>query len=298
MKDTRTEKKFQQAESCTAACGIKILAQDSEGIIAGSNIKTAASMEEAQKIVKEMEKEKCEVEVDTENDGLIIKSDTIGGLEAMKCLFKKYPIKEAKTGSIVKEDIVKSSANKDFVKVILSFNVEPSEEIIKFAKSVGVEIITSKIIYHLHENFEKYLSEYKENLKKAEVETVTRPGKLMILPGCVFRASNPAIVGCEVFGIVKPGYIVFCRDAKGEIKQIQSEGKNMKEASSGDKVAVSLSNFVVGRQIKENDILYNDISSSEYKTLKKHESLLSKDELNILEEIKEIKRKTEKLYGL
>lgn len=297
MKDTRTEKKFSQMDMCEAACGVKIVAPDVENVVAGSNIKTASSMEEAQRLLAEMQKEKCEVEIDSEADGLILKSDTVGGLEAMKCLFKKYNVKEAKTGNITKEDIVKTSANKEFAKAILCFNIEPSDEIKKFAKDMDVEIMHSKIIYHLYENFEKFLKEKKENAKKSELENVTRPGKMSILVGCVFRASNPAIVGCEVFGVVKPGYNVFCRESRGEIKQIQADGKNIKEAATGDKVAVSLSGFVVGRNIKENDVLFNDIISSEYKILKKHETLLAKDELNILEEIKEIKRKTDRLYG-
>ncbi len=298
MKDIRTEKKFTQMEECTAACGVKIVAPDTDDVVSGSSIKTAQTLEEAQRLLLEMQKEKHDIEVDSEADGLIIKSDTIGGLEALKCLFKKYPIKEAKTGAVTREDVVKSSANRDFTKVIICFNNEPSEEITAFSENMGVKLIYSKVIYHILEDFEKFLEKEKESIRKSEIDAVTRPGKMTVLPGCIFRASNPAIIGCEVSGIVRPGYAVFCRDARGEVKQIQSEGKNIKEASSGDKVAVSLSCFVVGRQIRENDVLYNDITSAEYKLLKKYESMLSKDEVNILEEIKEIKRKTDRLYGI
>jgi len=59
----------------------------------------------------------------------------------------------------------------------------------------------------------KWVEEEKENIKKREIEGLTRPGKIRILPACVFRASNPAIVGCEVQGgIVKPGYTLFKND--------------------------------------------------------------------------------------
>ena len=61
---------------------------------------------------------------------------------------------------------------------------------------------------------------------------MARPGKLRIMPGFVFRASNPAVVGCEILaGIVKPGFHL-TKDNKpaGRIKQIENYGKSFEEA--------------------------------------------------------------------
>jgi len=144
------------------------------------------------------------------------------------------------------------------------------------------------------------VKEIKEKRLK-ELEGVTRPGKIKLLPGCVFRASNPAIVGCEVLaGIIKPGYKLFnAKDMRviGEIKQVQSEGENLEEAKISDKVAVSITGPIVGRQINEADVLYNEISSSEYKKLRKHEKLLTEHEKTALKEIEELKRKQDPMWG-
>ena len=132
-----------------------------------------------------------------------------------------------------------------------------------------------------------------------QLEGVTRPGKLRLIPGCVFRASNPAIVGCEVLGgILMPGYRLM-KDGKnvGEIKQLQSEGNNVGQAKIGDKVAVSITGPVIGRQVDDNDTLYTDIRGDEYKQLKKSEKLLTDNEKKVLEEIASIKKKLDPMWG-
>ena len=84
----------------------------------------------------------------------------------------------------------------------------------------------------------------------------------------------------------------------GEIKQVQSQGQNIEEAKAGDKIAVSIIGPCVGRQIEEGDVLYVDLSSSEYMKLRKNEQFLSGTEKQVLQEIFEIKRKLDPRYGL
>jgi translation initiation factor 5B len=108
---------------------------------------------------------------------------------------------------------------------------------------------------------------------------------------------------CQVSGgIVKPGYGLFKinGDIKqvGEIKQLQSQGQSVEQAKIGDKVAVSITGPVIGRQINESDVLYTDLNTQDYKKLMSHQKLLSEHEKKILEEIKEIKRKFDPRWGL
>jgi len=255
LRDIRTEKKFKNIDECRAAAGVKIVAPNLSGVVAGSLFRTIADKTEAEKILKEMEKEKEEVEISVETDGLILNADTLGSLEALINIFEDYPVKEAKIGSVTKEQVIKASSNSEFYKVIICFNSQVSDDIRAIAK------------------------------------------------GCIFRASNPAIVGCEVLGgLIASGFELFKEQDGikniGEIKQVQSEGKNVEKAVAGEKVAISISNAVVGRSINEGDILYTDITSDEYVILKKHQNLLSKSEINIMEEISMIKRKYDKMYGL
>ncbi len=300
MRDIRVEKKFMNIEECRASRGIKISAPGLDDVVAGSEIRTAKTLEEAESLLEELEKETGHIEISTEGEGLILKADTLGSLEALISVFKDYPIKEAFIGQITKQEIIKAEANADmFFRVIIGFNTKLTEEIEQFAKDRKTKILVSDVIYRLKEDYEKWVSQEKEAAKKREIESIARAGKIRLLPGCIFRASNPAIVGCEVLGgIVKPGYHLV-KDGKevGEIKQIQSQGQNVDSATISDKIAVSIIGPTVGRQIDESDILYTDLSSDDYKRLIRNEKLLTEHEKKVLEEITETKRKTDKMWG-
>ncbi len=301
MKDMRTEKKFRSVEEVHAAAGFKISAPGLDDVIAGSPIRTAKTFAEAEQLLEELEKEREETEIHAESEGLILKADTIGGLEALIMIFRAHPIKEASIGTISKKDVMKAEANQEHTyKIVIGFNSTVAEEAATLAKDKGIKMMTSDVIYRLIEDYEKWQEEEKENIKKKEIEGLPRPGKIKLLPGCVFRASNPAIVGCEVVGgLLKAGSNLM-KDGKqiGEVKQIQSQGQNIEDARNGDKIAVSITGPAVGRQIEENDVLYSNISSGDYAKLKKNEQFLTGTEKEVLQEIFEIKRKLDPRYGL
>ena len=98
---------------------------------------------------------------------------------------------------------------------------------------------------------------------------------------------------------MKPGYDL-TKDGKkiGSIKQIQSQGEDVEEAKIGDNVAVSIIGPVIGRQLKEGDVVYTDVNSSEYKKLKNYEDLLTEHEKKVLEEIADTRRKADNTFGL
>src|SRR3989338_5358167 len=301
LRDMRTEKKFKNVEEVNSAAGVKIAAPGLETVVAGSQIRTAKTFEEAEMLLNELEKEIEEVEIFTEKDGIILKADTLGGLEALINIFSKHPIREATVGNITKKHVISAEANiEPSNRAIVGFNIHPSEEVLKLAQDKKLKVLTANVIYHLLEEYEKWVQEEKEATKKKELDTITRPGKILILPGCIFRASQPAIVGCDVIsGIVKPGYKLFKDDKPvGEIKQVQSQGKSINEAKIGDKVAVSIEGPTVGRQINESDVLYTDITEEDYRKLKKFDKLLTENELKVMEEIKTIKRKYNPRWGL
>ncbi len=299
LKDIRAEKKFRSIDEARAACGVKISAPGLDDVIAGSPLRTAKTLEEAENILEGMEGEE-DVEITTGNEGLILKAATTGSLEALISIFKKHPIREATIGQITKEDIVKAESGKEVKnRVVIGFDTKISEEMENFAKSSSVKIMEADVIYRLLEDYEKWIREAEEKTKKEEMEKITHAGKLKVLPGLVFRSSNPAVVGCEIIaGIVKPGYSLL-KDGReaGEIKQIQSQGVNVEEAKIGDKVAISITGVTVGRQIKESDVLYTDISQDDYRQLKKFFSLVPENEKQVMEEIAGMKRKTEPIWG-
>ncbi len=301
LRDMRTEKKFRSVDEVNAAAGVKISAPGLDEVIAGSPIRTAKTFEEAERLLEELEKEKEEAEIHTESEGLILKADTIGSLEALINIFKNHPIKEASIGSIGKKDVIKAEANQNKTyKIVIGFNSQINTEAETLANDKGIKIMTSDIIYRLIEDYDKWQEAEQESTKKKEIEGLPRPGKIKLLPGCVFRANNPAIVGCEVAGgLLKAGSSLM-KDGKpiGEVKQVQSQGQNIEDAKNGEKIAVSIIGPTVGRQIEEGDLLFVDIGSGDYKKLKKNEQFLTGTEKQVLQEIFEIKRKSDPRYGL
>ncbi|MBI4170208.1 MAG: translation initiation factor IF-2 [Candidatus Aenigmarchaeota archaeon] len=301
LRDMRTEKKFRSVEEVNAAAGVKISAPGLDEVIAGSPIRTAKTFEEAEQLLEELEKEKEETEIHREQEGVILKADTVGSLEALIHIFGNYPVKEASIGNITKKDVIKAEANQNNIyKIVIGFNAHTAEEADVLAGDKNIKIMTSDVIYRLIEDYTKWQEEEKESIKKKEIEGLPRPGKIKLLPGCTFRASNPAIVGCEVVGGLLRAGSSLMKDGKsvGEIKQIQSQGQNIEDAKNGEKIAVSIIGPTVGRQIDESDVLFTDISSEDYKKLKKNDQFLTGTEKQALQEIFEIKRKTNPRYGL
>lgn len=297
IQDIRVEKTFESVKSIEASYGVKLLCQDTEDMIAGVEFFLTKDIKKAEIIAKELE---CKHAYDfsiKKEEGLILKADTLGALDALKNIFKDFKIKYCDIGEITKEDVMEASINSDvFLRVIIAFNIKSSEEINKIAKDNGVKIISSNIIYELIENYNKWKEEKKKELLEKELEKVVFPAKIRVLPGYVFRASKPAIVGCEVLeGRIKNDYGLFkLEDNKiielGKIKEIQDKGVSLQIAKKGMKVAISITNAVIGRNLFENDILFSDVDENSYTTLKKYENLLSEEEKKLLEEIKEIKK--------
>ncbi|MHA1289147.1 MAG: translation initiation factor IF-2, partial [Candidatus Thorarchaeota archaeon] len=299
LKEIRVEKQFETVDEVRAASGVKIAAPDLEGVFAGLEIKIVKREEEAKKAALEMRKEYEEFEVSGE-EGIILKADTIGALEALITLFKGIvPIKRAAIGDVTKKDVSEVESENNYQKLVVGFNVKVNEDALKFAKDHDITILTDDVVYKIIEDYEKWKKKRKKELEVKQLEGLTRPAKLQLLPNCTFRISKPAIVGVRIMsGLLNQGYLMNeSGDRIGELKQIQSEGVVAKQAKVNQEVAISIDGPTVGRQIKEEDILYTDLSSDDYKKLLEVRDLLSDTELRALEEIQDIKRRKNPSWG-
>ncbi|MEM2657756.1 MAG: translation initiation factor IF-2, partial [Archaeoglobaceae archaeon] len=107
-REMRVESKFVRVNSVTAAAGIKIVAPDLEKVVAGSEFEAVESDEDIQRFRERVKKEYEEIAIRTEGEGIVLKTDTIGSLEAMINELKSYniPIKKAEVGDVDKRDVV------------------------------------------------------------------------------------------------------------------------------------------------------------------------------------------------
>lgn len=291
LQELRVEKQFQTVDEIEAAAGIKISAPDLEKVIAGSPLIVVKDEKGIEKAKQSVQKEVEEVQFIKGIEGVILKADTLGSLEAMIKLFdeEKIPIRKAEVGHVTKQDLVEAENIKDQLRrVVIAFNVEVLEEAKNLARDLNVEIFQSNIIYRLFEDYRAWVYKAKEREMEEKMERAVRPCELFILKGFVFRQSNPAIFGVDVKrGLLKPGVLVKRKDGKkiGRIKEIQREGQTINEAKKGDKVAVSMEEPTIGRQIMEGDTLISVLTENDKKILKEVWERLSEDERELSKDL-------------
>ncbi len=303
MRDKKT--KFQAIKEVNAATGVRLSAPDIEGVIAGMPIiscppSTPANIVEELKI--KIQKEVEEVLIETDKEGIVVKADTIGSLEALIKLLKDKGIKirKANVGNITKKDITDAESNyeKDPTEsVILGFNINDDSGV----KNDKVKILTSNIIYKLIENYASWKEQENKRLEQKELEGLIRPCKIEYLNNYTFRASNPAIVGIEVLsGQLRTGTNIMKEDGTmlTSVKEIQKNKESVTILERKEQGAASLPGLTVGRQINEGEIYYSAIPEADFRKIKTLTKYLSKEETALLKEIAEIMRKNNPVWGI
>jgi translation initiation factor 5B len=268
--------KFSSVNSVSAAAGVKIVAPDLEGALAGAPLYGVSEGEEPEKYVRLVSEEIEKIRIVTDMDGIVLKADTLGSLEAIAENLKGngVPIRLADVGDISKRDITEASVVKEHEPLygaILAFNVKILPDAEEEASIKDVQIFREKIIYHLIDNYLSWLKSKREAKFEQEFDNLVKPAKIRILESYVFRRAKPAIVGVEILaGNIKPkSVLVRAEDGEeiGEIQQIQEKGKALPEAGKGMQVAISMDKPMVGRHIFEKDTLYVKVPEPHAKVL-------------------------------
>jgi len=302
LSEMRSEEKFKRVNKVVAASGIKISAPSLEGALAGSQIRVASgNIEEVASAIKS---EIDAVRIETESNGVLIKSDTIGSLEALVNELKKenIAIRKADIGDISKRDVAEVKTIKDpLFSVILGFEVDVLPDAREELSGSEIKLFTNNVIYRLIEDYKKWVVEQKQLLEKKRYETIIKPGRFIILPDCTFRQSKPAVVGVRVLGGVIKSNLELMKDdgtIVGTIKGIQEKNENISEAGAGKEIAMAIDGPVVGRQIKEGETLYINIPEKHAKIAEQELFISMKiEDKETLMAFMEIKRKGNPFWG-
>jgi len=304
LAEIRSEERFLPVKHVVAASGIKVAAPKLENALAGSTIRAVSSAEELEELSEQLKSELESVRIDTENEGVILKADTIGSLEAMvgELKAKGIAIHYADVGPVSRRDVIRAAAIKEpLLSAILAFNVEILPDAISEIQKANVPVFCSDIIYSILESYEQWMEEQKARIEQERLEAVIRPGAVRLLPDCVFRQSKPAIVGVQVIGGVIRTQVNLMREDGanvGEIKGIQAHNENVGSATVGQEVAISIDGPTVGRQIHEGDILYVNIPEKHARIVELElKPKLAEDEREVLENFLNIKRKKDPFWG-
>lgn len=299
--------RFDAMNEVLASSGVKVAAPNLEHALAGYPLRAIWESADESKIVGELKKELEEVKIEGGETGVIIKGDSLGSVEALVKMLQKegIPIYKAGVGDISRRDVIDVEtvkATSPTTAVVIGFNVKVLKDGEDKARESGIRIFQGNVVYRLVEEYQEWAKQEFERVKQRELESVTRPGKIRILPGYVFRISKPAIVGVEVMlGVIRDNYKLMDKDGKsvGVIKSIQDKGESIGEATMGKQVAISIDGAVVGRHIKEGDVLYTEMGGEALRLMvDRSKAYLSQDEIEALEEIKAITKTHGPLLGV
>lgn len=302
LSEMRAEEKFKQVKKVVAASGVKIAAPGLEGALSGSQIRVA--IDNIEEVAAAIKSEIDAVRIETESNGIFIKADTIGSLEALVNELRKenIPIRRADIGDISKRDVAEVKTIKDpLFSVMVGFEVNVLPDAKEELMGSDIKVFINDVIYRLIEDYKKWVSEQKQLMDKKRYETIIKPGRFMILPDCTFRQSKPAVVGVRVMGgIIKTNLDVMKENGAliGTIKGIQEHNENISEAAAGKEVAVAIEGPTVGRQIKEGDTLYIDVPEKHAKIAEQElfESMKIEDKETLMAYM-EIKRRGSPFWG-
>ena len=268
--------RFSSVECVFAAAGVKIAASGLEGALAGAPLYVVPRGEDSAEYAKLVTEEIGRIRIATEVAGVVVKADTLGSLEAIAEILKKnaVQIRIADVGDVSKRDVIEASVVKTrepLLGVILAFGVKVLPDAEEEAQANAIQVFSEPIIYNMIDKYLNWQRMQREAKIELEFEKLVKPGKIQVLAGFVFRRAKPAIFGVEVLGgVIKPKVALMRAETAedvGDIQQIQDKGKAVPEAKTGNQVAISMDDPIVGRHVFERDILYVKVPEHDAKTL-------------------------------
>ena len=305
MKEILIEDRFERVKTVVAAAGIKVSAPNLESVIAGSPLFVIRNNRE--ELEERIKKEMNEIHVKLAEEGVVIKADTIGALEALckELDSKGIGVMRAEVGPVSRHDLISAETIKNpMFRVLLSFNtpiLPDVSDMIKDPLYTQAKVFEGQVIYQLIDQYIAWRDEQKRIAERQQFEHVIMPAKIRLLPDCVFRQSNPAVVGVRVLGgKLRSDVDLIKLDGKkvGHLKTMQLRQESIREAEAGLEVAISIEGATVGRQVNVGDDLLIDIPERHVKVLEREMAKsLNIGTLEVLAEFTALKRKSEPFWG-
>ncbi len=291
--------RFESIKEVVAATGVKIAGPGLEDALAGSPI--IAYEGDGEEAINEV-MDASQPAIELRDQGLTVLADAVGSLEGLAFEMDRadLPISRAEIRNVARKDVVEVSTNPEpLYRVIIAFNVDvlpdAEEELLK----QEVKLVSGQVVYKLVEDYQEWAERKKEELDAERRTDYIHPGKFLILPDHIFRVSKPAIVGVRVLaGRLRVGQPILRPDGRelGKIKSIRDGNESLREVHQGKEVAVALTGVTVGRQIKAEDVLYVDVPEGHARALMRGD--MSADDRMVMDEIADIKRKTEPFWAM
>ena len=288
-REMRIKSDYIHHKEIKGALGVKVIGNNLEKVMAGTPVMIVGPDDEEEDIKAEVMSDltKLEEKLSTDKTGVLVQASTLGALEALLQFLREetqppIPVSAIGIGTVHKRDVTKISIMNEKghpeYATILAFDVDIEREAREHAQEMGVRVMTADIIYHLFDQFTRFMDELTAKRREEAAAVAVFPSVVKILPQHIFNQKDPIIVGVEVVeGILKVG-TPLCVPALGgldvgKVISIESNGKEQQTARKGASVAVKIYNesnptITYGRQFDATHSLYSKLSRASIDALK------------------------------
>jgi translation initiation factor 5B len=290
-REMRIKSEYIHHKEIKGALGVKLIGNGLEKVMAGTPVMVVGEYDEVEDIKQEVMSDltRLQGKLSTDKKGVMVQASTLGALEALLQFLREetkppIPVSAIGIGTIHKRDVTKISIMNEKgcpeFATILAFDVPIEREAREHAADVNVRIFTADIIYHLFDQFTRFMEQLTEKRREDAAAVAVFPSIVKILPQHVFNQKDPIIVGVEVVeGILKVG-TPLCAPALGGLQigivtSIESNGREQEIAKKGSSVAIKIVNetnptITYGRQFDSSHSLYSQLSRASIDALKLH----------------------------
>jgi len=258
LREMRVKGDYLHHKYLRGSMGIKICATGLEEAVAGTNLVVVpenASDDQIAQIKKDIMRDYEDVVkgFDLQQEGVYVMSSTLGSLEALLVFLKesKIPVSQVAIGDVRLIDVRRASIilekkHKEYG-VILAFDVKVTPEAQQEADHLGIKIMTAEIIYHLFDQFQAYINNFRNAQREAALSSndAVFPCVIEIIPEFVFNKKTQLVFGVTIVdGVLRLG-TPLCVPDKGNLEigrvvSIEKDHKAVDKASRGDSVAIKI----------------------------------------------------------
>lgn len=290
-REMRIKSDYIHHKEIKGALGVKIIGNGLEKVMAGTSVMVIKDEIEEEDIKAEVMSDLTSLQnkLSVDSKGVMVQASTLGALEALLQFLREetnppIPVSAIGIGSIHKRDVTKISIMNEKgcpeYATILAFDVDVNREAREHAEEMGVRIFTADIIYHLFDQFTRFMDNLQEQRRQEAAAIAVFPSIIRILPQHIFNQKDPIIVGVEVVeGILKIGTPLCIPTLGGlhvgKVTSIESNGKEQETAKKGSSVAIKIVNetnptITYGRQFDSTHSLYSTLTRQSIDALKEN----------------------------
>jgi len=180
-REMRVKSEYLHHKEVKGALGVKVIGNNLEKVMAGTPVMVVGSDDEEEDIKAEVMSDLAALEgkLSTDKKGVMVQASTLGALEALLQFLREetkppIPVSAIGIGTVHKRDVTKISIMNEKgcseFATILAFDVEVEREAREHANDMNVRIFTADIIYHLFDQFTRFMEELTERRRRDAAE--------------------------------------------------------------------------------------------------------------------------------